>query len=227
MTSLPAAVSSPATTPPPAPEPTTTTSQLSVVSAVAKGGPVGLGGWGGGGRATNSTRLDERKLETVRIGDHEHAVAPGHVLRLLVEVAAARLDFGGELVEVLRGVTPDARPDAFLPVAALREVVLVQHECDGAGVDLASRERAVVAPLIPDHETQHVAIERHAALQIARRESRRQLAQAQRFRLATRAKTAFLCRHGLAPKTRGSQSVANRRASRQIPGSFHTLTGAF
>src|SRR5438876_8209455 len=113
-------------------------------------------------RTTVSTRLDERQLEPVRIGDHEHAAAPRHVLRFLIEDAAARLDVRGYPIEVLRRVAIEPPADALLPVASFGEIVLPEHERHRASVDFTACQLAVLAPFVADDESEDIAIEGHA-----------------------------------------------------------------
>src|SRR6266699_1618329 len=86
-----------------------------------------------GRRVRDSTRLDERQLKPVRIGDHEQALAPRHVHRLLVERAPACFDLGGEPVEVLRGRAAQPRADSLLAVPTLGKIVLGEIERDRPG----------------------------------------------------------------------------------------------
>src|SRR6266540_2977012 len=175
-----------------------------------------------------STRLHETQLEAVGVGEHEQPLAPWHVLGLLVEDAAARLDLRGQPIEVLRRDAAETEPDALRPVPSLGEVVLAQHERHGAGLELGAGECTVLAPFLADHEAEHVAIERDAALQVGGGQGRRDAAQPQRLGLLPRRRT----RDGLGGalrqlldgghrgslhNARGNSSVAYRRQPRQIP----------
>src|SRR2546428_7070938 len=117
-----------------------------------------------------STRLNERQLETVRVRNHERPVAPRHILRLLIEASAARLDFCGQAIEALGLVAPPSRAEALLAIATLGEIVLTQHERHRTSVDLTSGERSILPPLFPNHEPEHIAVEGDAPLQIRCRE---------------------------------------------------------
>jgi hypothetical protein len=54
------------------------------------------------------------------------------------EFAAALLDGGGELVDVLSGDTVETEHDAFRPVAALGKIVLTEQEINASRPQVSS-----------------------------------------------------------------------------------------
>src|SRR5213593_3907120 len=92
------------------------------------------------------------ELEAVRVADREHAGSPGHVPGLPIEHAAACLDLRRESVDVLDRAEPQPQAFALLAVAALREIVLVQHDRGAAGEELDSHQLAAVLPAVMQRE---------------------------------------------------------------------------
>src|SRR6266852_6841156 len=84
----------------------------------------------------------DRDLQSIRIDHREVAGSPGLFSRLVGELAAAFLDDGGELVDVLPGDAVEPERDTLRPVAPLGEVVLPKEEYDASRRQV-SRHQAV------------------------------------------------------------------------------------
>src|ERR1700686_5054410 len=80
--------------------------------------------------------LNERDLESVRVGDREGIGAPRRPARLEVEDGAVRPGALGDGVDVLDRGHPEPKPFPFGPVATLGEVVLVQRDVTDPGAHL-------------------------------------------------------------------------------------------
>src|SRR5574341_972842 len=152
-----------------------------------------------------SSRLHDRDLKTVRVGHRQGAVAPWELAWLVRQCAAARLDFGRQGVEVLGRVAPQPEADALGPVAALGEIVLTEHQVDGAGLELHPTQHAVGFPPLALGEAEYVAVPGDAPRQVVHGKRGRAFAQAERFR-------------SFALGTRGSAGGLPGRA-------FHFLSG--
>src|SRR6266705_1980413 len=159
----------------------------------------------------------DRELEPVGIGQGEVARAPGLVARLLVELAAARLDPLRESVDVLsrRAVQPKAL--SLLPVAALLPVVLSNHESDAAGLERDPGQLSVLLPALLDDEPEDVPVPGETLLQIVYGEAGRCLAHLQRVRFL-----ANLRGHGL----RFLRGDASRKSFRRSLFLCHLLPPA-
>src|SRR5262245_27794963 len=114
--------------------------------------------WRSGPRAPARSALRDGDLVAVGIGDPEVARAPRLRDRVVIQGAAVRLDVGGELVDVLRGVAVEADALALHAVLPLREVVLSQVDRAGAGAHFGADQPAVAHPRLFDDEAEDLGV---------------------------------------------------------------------
>src|SRR5262245_16970211 len=156
-------------------------------------------------------------MKPVRIVERQASAPERFIAWLLGQRVVARLDALRQRIDVLSRRAPDAHRDATLPVASLRPVVLREPELAHARLQHHALQRAVAAVVsIADDESEDVAIEADAALEIGDGENRIRRAQRHRLVLARASilsrRGAFSCRGRLGPAAR--RCLPGRRASR-------------